>query len=358
MRFALCAMRNDISKRILKWYKQNRRDLPWRKTKEPYDIWVSEVMLQQTQVETVVPYYRRFLAQFPTVEALAQASLQDVLKAWENLGYYARARNLHAAAREMMARTGGALPKREKELISLPGIGKYTAAAILSIAFGQKIPAVDGNVRRVLCRLFAIRDPLEESQTLKKIYDLAADLVPDNDSSSFNQGIMELGARICTPRNPSCKRCPVRELCRGFELGLQETLPVTKKRDPLPHKQMTAGILSDHLGRLLIVRRPNHGLLGGLWKFPGGEKEARKGLKGSLVQEIHREVGIGVLVGDKITAVKHAYTHFRITLHAFRCTLRNGNPKALNCQSWRWIDPGSLADFPFSNVDRKIMAFL
>ena len=350
--------RNDISERILKWYQRNRRELPWRKTKDPYFIWVSEVMLQQTQVETVIPYYRRFLAQFPTVETLARASLQEVLKAWENLGYYARARNLHSAAREITARTGGVIPDNEKELIRLPGVGPYTAAAILSIAFGQRVPAVDGNVRRVLCRLFAIRDPLEESQTLRKIHDLAADLVPANDSSRFNQGLMDLGATICTSRKPSCELCPVLEPCIAAVRGLQEALPVIRKRDPLPHKQMTAGILSDHQGQLLVVRRPNRGLLGGLWKFPGGERGAGKGLKGSLAKEIHGELGIGVRVGEKITAVKHAYTHFRITLHAFRCTFKSGDPRALNCHSWQWIDPRRLADFPFSNVDRKIMAFL
>jgi A/G-specific adenine glycosylase len=349
---------NDIPARILKWYKRNSRHLPWRTTRNPYHIWISEVMLQQTQVETVIPYYHRFLTRFPTVETLAAASLQDVLKTWENLGYYARARHLHSAAREIMARTSGTIPDNEKELLRLPGIGTYTAAAILSIAFGQRVPAVDGNVRRVLCRLFAIRDPLEESKTLRHIHELASDLVPPKTSSRFNQGIMDLGATICTPRNPSCALCPVQESCLALDLGLQDALPVTRKRGPLPYRQMTAGVLCDDLGRLLIVRRPFRGLLGGLWKLPGGEKGTGKGLKNSLILEIHKELGIGVRVGEKITAVKHAYTHFRITLHAFRCSLKKGEPSAIKCESWQWIDPKNLADVPFSNVDRKIMAFL
>jgi A/G-specific adenine glycosylase len=315
-------------------------------------------MLQQTQVETVMPYYHRFLTRFPTVETLAAASLQDVLKAWENLGYYARARHLHSAAKGIMARTGGTVPDNEKELLRLPGIGVYTAAAILSIAFGQRVPAVDGNVRRVLCRLFAIRDPLEEIKTLRHIHELASDLVPAKSSSRFNQGLMDLGATICTPRNPSCGLCPVQESCLAFDLGLQDVLPVTRKRGPLPHRQMTAGVLYDDLGRLLIVRRSLRGLLGGLWKFPGGEKGKAKSLKNSLVQEVHKELGIRVRVEEKITTVKHAYTHFRITLHAFRCSLKKGEPRAKKCHSWQWIDPKNLADVPFSNVDRKIMACL
>lgn len=337
---------------------RHRRDLPWRKTRDPYFIWVSEVMLQQTQVETVIPYYHRFLTRFPTVETLARASLQDVLKIWENLGYYARARHLHSAAKEIMARTGGAIPDSEKELLRLPGVGAYTAAAILSIAFGRRIPAVDGNTRRVICRIFAIRDSLEETKTLRRVHKLASDLVPIKAPFLFNQGIMDLGATVCTPRNPSCERCPVQAPCMAFEQGLHDALPVTRKRGPFPHKHMTAGVLCDDSGRLLIVRRPLRGLLGGLWKFPGGEKKAGKGLKNSLGQEIHRELGIGVQVGEKITAVKHAYTHFRITLHAFRCTMSGGDPSAVACDSWQWIDSRNLADLPFSNVDRKIMAFL
>jgi A/G-specific adenine glycosylase len=348
---------NNIAQRILKWYKHNQRNLPWRKTKDAYHILVSEMMLQQTQVETVIPYYHRFITQFPTVETLARASLQEVLKAWENLGYYARARHLHLAAKEMMDRSGGVIPDNEKELVSLPGIGVYTAAAILSIAFGRRVPAVDGNVRRVLCRLFAIRGPLEEAKTQKRIYNLAADLVPVK-ASLFNQGIMDLGATICTPRNPVCGGCPVRPSCLAYEKGLQETLPVTRKRGPLPHKQVTAGILCDTHDKLLIVQRPPKGLLGGLWKFPGGERGAGVSLQKSLEKVIQMELGIEIRVGEKIAAVKHAYTHFRITLHAFRCTLRRGAPKALNCQSWQWSDPRSLDDFPFSKVDRKIMAFL
>ena len=348
---------NHISERILNWYKRNQRNLPWRKTKDPYYIFVSEMMLQQTQVETVIPYYHRFITRFPTVETLARASLQEVLKAWENLGYYARARHLHLAAKEMIERTGGVIPDNEEELLRLPGVGPYTAAAILSIAFDRRVPAVDGNVRRVLCRLFAIRTPLEESKTQRRIQNLAADLVPVK-ASLFNQGIMDLGATICTPRHPVCGRCPVHSSCLAYEKGLQETLPITRKRGPLPHKQMTAGILCDTHDKLLIVQRPTKGLLGGLWKFPGGERGSGVSLQKSLEKVIQMELGIEVRVGEKIAAVKHAYTHFRITLYAFRCTLREGAPKALKCHSWRWSDPQNLADFPFSKVDRKIMAFL
>jgi A/G-specific adenine glycosylase len=214
---------SPISDRILSWYARHKRDLPWRKTRNPYFIWVSEVMLQQTQVDTVIPYYQRFLKQFPTIEALAKASLQEVLKAWENMGYYARARHLHAAAREVVNRMGGKIPKTWDELIGLPGIGTYTASAILSFAFDKRFPTVDGNARRVLCRLHAIQEPIDESRTQKKIHELAAKMIPSEDPASFNHGIMELGATICKPQRPLCNVCPVQDLCLAFQQGLQET---------------------------------------------------------------------------------------------------------------------------------------
>ena len=347
-----------ISEQILTWYARHKRDLPWRNTRNPYFVWVSEVMLQQTQVDIVIPYYHRFLKQFPTVEALAKASLQDVLKAWENMGYYARARHLHAAAQEIVKRTGGVVPNTWDELISLPGIGTYTAAAILSFAFGKRFPTVDGNAQRVLCRLYAIQGPIDQSSTQREIHDLAAQIIPSEDPSNFNHGIMELGATMCKPRNPQCHICPVGDLCLAFQKGLQEVLPVMKKRKPLPHKEITAAVIRDNRGRLLIVQRPNQGLLGGLWKFPGGMRETDETLQQGLRRQVREELGVGIKVREALASVDHAYTHFRITLHAFQCARQNGKPRAIGCDKYQWVKIDSLGDFPFSRADRKVIEVL
>lgn len=346
---------NAITERTLDWYAHHQRDLYWRHTRDPYLIWVSEIMLQQTQVETVIPYFRRFLSMFPTVQALAKASQQDVLKAWENMGYYARARNLHAAARQVVSNLEGKIPRSREALLSLPGIGPYTASAILSFAFGQRVPTLDGNVRRVLCRLFAIRTPLGQTQTERRLSELARDMVPDKDPSSFNQGLMDLGSAICTPKRPSCARCPLQEFCQAFQLKLQETLPITKKRGLLPQKQMTAGIIRNGQDRLLIVQRPSKGLLGGLWKFPGGERKKGEGLRKAIERTVMEELGVLIHVDRELATVKHAYSHFRITLHPFHCALTGGRPRALGCTRWQWIQPHRLPDVPFSRAERKIL---
>jgi len=349
---------NFIADRILCWYAFNKRDLPWRHTKNPYFIWVSEVMLQQTQVDTVIPYYQRFLSKFPTIEALAKASLQEVLKVWENMGYYGRARHLHTAAREIVNHRDSKIPRTWDELMRLPGIGAYTASAILSFAFDQRFPTVDGNARRVLCRLLSIQGQIGQSRTQRKIHELAVRMIPQEDPASFNHGIMELGATICKPRGPTCNICPLQDLCMAFKKGLQEQLPARKKRRPLPHKDGTAAIISDKRGRLLIVQRPNNGLLGGLWKFPGGLKGPQETLQQGLQRSVLEELGIRIRVKEAVTSMDHAYTHFRITLHAFRCVTRNGKPTAMGCERYRWLRLDKLNALPFSKADRKVIEAL
>jgi len=312
-------------------------------------------MLQQTQVDTVIPYYHRFLEKFSTVGELAEASLQEVLKAWENMGYYGRARNLHAAAKEIAGQLGGRMPQDRKTLLSLPGIGPYTAAAVLSFAFGIPLATVDGNVRRILARLFAIKEPVDQGPTQRRLHELASELVPDRDSSGFNQGLMDLGATLCTPRNPSCDECPLQNHCLAFQKGLQETLPVTKKRGPLPHRDMTAAVIKDSKQRLLIVQRPQTGLLGGLWKFPGGEKTPREPVKTALKRTIQEELGIAVHPDKALVEVKHIYTHFRMTLHAWQCTPIKGRPRAMQCEKWEWVEKDRLSRYPFSRADRKVI---
>jgi A/G-specific adenine glycosylase len=345
----------EISRHILAWYKKHQRDLPWRKTRDPYCIWISEIMLQQTQVETVIPYYHRFLSHFPTVQALAAASLDSVLKAWENMGYYARARHLHAAAKEIVCHFDGNIPGTWDELMNLPGIGNYTAGAILSIAFGKTYPAVDGNVKRVLSRVFTIETPINSSETKRNIGSLAQQLVPKKEAGLFNQGLMDIGANICKPQKPTCEYCPIQSLCLAYERQLQDILPIRERRGPIPHRRVTAGIIYNKKGQILIVQRPKKGLLGGLWKLPGGQQKSGENLNECLKNRVNEELRIRIQVGKRITSVKHAYSHFRITLYTFQCIQQSGKPKAAGCADWKWTAMRRIKNFAFSKADRKII---
>jgi A/G-specific adenine glycosylase len=348
---------HPLARRLLEWYAQNQRDLPWRRTRDPYRITVSEFMLHQTQVPTVLSYYDRFTRRFPNWASLASATLDDVLKAWEGLGYYARARNLHALAQHVCAQHGGQLPQSRVELLALPGIGEYTAGAILSIAFGQALPAIDGNTRRVLSRAFQVtEDPLgrEGKQRLRTI---AESLLPADEAGTFNQALMDLGATVCTPRSPECQACPWHDECRARQLGIQESLPVRRPRKPLPHHDIAAGVIwRGH--QILIARRPPHGLLGGLWEFPGGKRESGETLEECLAREVREELGIKVHVGELLTTVEHAYTHFRITLHAFHCRYLSGEPQAVGCTAWQWVLLQQLDDYAFPAANHRIIAAL
>ena len=347
----------NITRRLLAWYDKNSRDLPWRKTHDPYAIWVSEIMLQQTQVDTVIPYFRRFLKRFPTIRSLARASREDVLKSWENLGYYARARHLHEGAVKVVEDYGGELPATHEGLLSLPGIGAYTAGAILSIAFEKPVPAIDGNVRRVMSRLMALRKPLREPSVQKKIEKAVQALMPKDRPGQLNQAMMDLGATVCLPRNPACGRCPLAGACLARTRGLQNNIPPVPKRAALPHRDMTAGIIRKN-GRVLVVRRPEKGLLGGLWKFPGGRREDGQSLQRGLRQSVHGEVGIDVAVDRKLLFVEHGFTHFLMTLHVYSCRHLKGRPKALGCAEWAWAPVERLGNLAFSKADRVIIRAL
>jgi A/G-specific adenine glycosylase len=340
-----------IRLKLLAWYDRNRRDLPWRRTQDPYAIWVSEIMLQQTQVETVIPYYRRFLERYPTVETLARAEIGDVLKVWENLGYYARARNLHRAARQVVELSRGLIPDQMGELLRLPGIGRYTAGAILSIAFGKDVTAVDGNVRRVISRLCALTDPIDDEPLREEIESAVGALLAKRDPGRFNQALMELGALCCTPTSPDCPVCPLQEDCRARLQGLEGRLPVRKAKKPVPHRQVVAAVVRDGQGRLLLVQRPARGLLGSLWKFPGGILDSGEAPEAGLVRLVQAELAIAVRVGSPVAAVDHAYTHFRITLTAFACSLLAGTPAG---PAWRWTNQAELEALPLSRADRRI----
>jgi len=344
--------------KLLRWAEKHLRDLPWRiEPRDPYRVWISEMMLQQTQVATVIPYFRRFTERFPTVQALAAAPLDDVLKLWEGLGYYARARNLHRAARKVVAEFDGRLPDTVEELCKLPGIGRYTAGAIASIAFGRDEPVVDGNVKRVLCRVYAIRGDARRPAIQKKLWALAATNLPKGKAGRWNEAMMELGATVCSPRSPRCDECPLARVCRARALGIQEKLPTKATKKRLPHYDVTAAVIRKR-GRVLIAQRPVGGMLGGLWEFPGGKRERGEWLEECLRREIKEELGVEIEVGQPVTQVKHAYTHFRITLHAFECRLVNGRPCAIQVADWRWVRFDELDDFAFAVTDRKIIQAL
>jgi len=347
-----------FAERLLAWFARHARDLPWRRERTPYRVWVAEVMLQQTRAETAVPYYERFLDRFPTVHALAEASQEEVLKAWEGLGYYARARNLHAAARQVVATPGGRCPDLFDGWLALPGVGRYSAGAIASIAFGQDVAAVDGNARRVLCRVFGIREDVTRPEVQRQLESLAADLLPPGRAGAFNEALMELGAGVCTPRAPCCDCCPLQELCLAQAQGEPEGLPVRSPRRRIPRYDVAAAVITRADGRMLVAQRHADDMLGGLWEFPGGKREDGETLAACLAREIREELGVEVVVGEQLVVVKHAYTHFRITLHAFRCRLVAGELRCLDCAAFRWATLAELEALPMSAADRKIARVL
>lgn len=356
-------MNLDSQASLLRWYRHNRADLPWRREAGPYQVWLAEVMLQQTQVETVIPYYQRFLAAFPSIAALAAAPLGAVLKQWEGLGYYSRARNLHHAAALVVAEYGGVLPGQVDELLKLPGIGRYTAGAIASIAFDQPAPALDGNVIRIFTRLLDLPDDISRGATRTKLWRIAVEWLPQQGAGEYNQALMELGQKICRPQNPRCVDCPLRDCCRAFAAGTQAERPVRGRRSPRPHYDVTAGLIRDELGRLLIAQRPLEGLLGGLWEFPGGKREGRESLPACLRRELREELAIEVEVGQRFALVDHAFTHFKITLHVFDCCYMGAlppysQPQALEALDWAWVCEGELELYSFGKADRQVIAEL
>ncbi len=351
-------MISPLAERLLKWYATHARRLPWREHPDPYRVWVSEVMLQQTQVEAVLPYFNRWMERFPDIESLSKASLQEVLAVWEGLGYYSRARHLHQAAQVISARYSGQIPRDVAQLRKLPGVGRYTAGAIASIAFGLDEPALDGNVRRVLARVFNVQESARSPSGERRLWGLAAEHLPPGRAGEYNQALMDLGATVCTPRSPSCEACPLRDMCQAYALGVQAERPVLTRRARLPHYTVTAAVIWRG-GRVLLAQRPLEGLLGGLWEFPGGKLQDGEDLVSCLQREIDEELGVEVQVVDMIGVYQHAYSHFKVTLHAFSCKLSNGSqPRPIQAQDLRWVAPEELPDFPMGKIDRQIADFI
>jgi A/G-specific adenine glycosylase len=342
-----------FSDKILQWYKGNGRKLPWRGHPDPYAVWVSEIMLQQTRVQTVIPYFKRWMMRFPSIADLANATEREVLSLWEGLGYYSRARNLHKAARLVVDDHDGELPHDLPSLRKLPGIGRYTAGAIASMAFSLDEATLDGNLRRIFARVFDVAQPADAPTGQKILWGLAQENLPAGRAGDYNQALMDLGATICMPHNPSCLLCPLSEVCKARMGGIQEQRPVLKPKPKTPHFVVTAAVLQ-RAGKVLLAKRPSKGLLGGMWEFPGGKVEQGETLEVCLVREIREETGAEIWVGEAFGIYQHAYTHFSITLHAFFCELIAGEPRAIEAAELAWVEPTELSNYPMGKVDRQI----
>ncbi len=333
---------------LLAWYDRNRRDLPWRRTRDPYRIWLSEVMLQQTTVKTAGPYFDSFLARFPTLSDLSCAREEDVLAVWSGLGYYHRARNLFRGARHVVERHGGRFPRTLEAALAVPGVGLYTASAILSIAHGLPLPVVDGNVRRVLARLFALRG-LEWGRDAP-YYNLAEQLLDRDRPGDWNQALMELGATVCTPRAPGCGACPLRASCRALAEGLVEELPEGRARRPSVDVTVAAALIEKE-GKVLLVRREEGRLLGRMWEVPQTSLESR-GLR-DLARELHDRHGLDVAPGRLAVRARHAITFRRIRLEGYRTRLRHAPPA--DPDRYAWVRPQELGSLPVSSMTRKLV---
>jgi A/G-specific adenine glycosylase len=339
-----------------RWYARHRRDLPWRRTNDPYAIWVSEAMLQQTQVATVESYYERWMKRFPTVLALADSAEADVLHAWQGLGYYSRAKNLRRGAQTVVRDHGGRLPRSAEALRELPGIGPYSAGAIASIAYGERTPLVDGNVVRVLCRVFGLRGDPTRAPLKRRLWDVAAALVPASAPGDFNQALMELGATVCAPRSPACDRCPLSGSCGAHRDRLAETLPELPKRRATIAVARAAAVV--YRGdKVLVVRVPDGARRwAGFWKFPNVDIGTRETPEAAARRAVHETVGIRATRAAELLTVRHSVTHHRITLDVFRFDVASRTIGARGNAAWH--TPAELDDLPLPAPDRRIARHL
>jgi len=334
--------------RLIRWYQKNHRKLPWRRTRDPYKIWVSEIMLQQTTVGTVIPYYKRWVRRFPSVRDVARASLEDILTSWQGLGYYSRAKNLHRAAGIIVREYGGRVPRSRESLRKLPGFGPYTTGAVLSIAFGQRQPIVDANVRRVICRLRMLKG--ESSVLDRSIYLFLQDVMPALHPGIFNQGLMELGALVCKPDDPACPDCPLKTDCRAYAQGVQEAFP-PKKRMATQKIEAVVGIIR-RKDALFLQKRPSTGLLAGFWELPGGKVRRDETPQRALVRELKEELGVDVLSVRHAATIRHAYTKFQVRLSAFECEVA---PLPKEDTTHRWVRRKDLVKYPLPAGTVKVL---
>jgi A/G-specific adenine glycosylase len=345
----------DFRDALLMWFADYQREMPWRNTDDPYRIWVSEVMLQQTQVKKVVDYYEKFIARFPGVQDLAAAPLQDVLKVWEGLGYYARARNLHKAAQVIVNELGGEVPQDYATFRKLPGVGDYSAAAVQSIAFNAPYAAVDGNIKRVLARLLLMDAPINDAKSAKVFQQEADALLDQSAPGLFNQAMMELGAMVCRPQSPTCLVCPVLMFCEAFHTGLQDEFPKRRASKPTPEHHLAVGVIYNGVGEVLITQRQLDGLLGGLWEFPGGEIADGEIAEAACVRNVAEVVNLSVTNVRYLTRVRHAFTHFKIVVDVFQCDYQAGEMILKGPKDAKWVEIAALRDYPLPRVTHKFL---
>lgn len=333
----------EFQENLVQWFQKEKRDLPWRKTKDPYKIWVSEVMLQQTRVDTVIPYYENFLEKFPTVEALAEAPEEFLLKQWEGLGYYSRVRNLQAGVREVVEKYDSVVPKTRDEISSLKGVGPYTAGAVLSIAYSVPEHAVDGNVMRVLSRVLLIEDDIALAKT-KKVFEKAVmELIDVKQPSDFNQGLMELGALVCTPTSPKCLLCPVRDYCGAFAEGKTTDLPIKTKKVKVKKLNYDVFVVENSEGKLLMEKRPESGLLANMWQFPMIEETTDY----SAVADLAENYQLELQGQEELLALKHVFSHIVWNLSSFH--IKGKSSKG------QWFSLEEIAEIPLPVPMQKIL---
>jgi len=349
----------DGARRLLGWFAANARDLPWRKIRDPYPVLVSEVMLQQTRVETVIPAFLRWMDRFPDIPSLAEAGHEEVLKAWEGLGYYARALNLHRAARLILERHGGQLPREDEKLLALPGVGRYTAGAVLSLAFDLPRAAIDGNVERVLCRLLDVETPAKDRRSQARFETFIRELMAENSPRQVTEALMELGALVCLPGNPRCSDCPFEEDCLARQRKTVSERPVPRKRTPSQAIQAAVAVLTDGR-RVFLQKRPPSGLMANLWEFPGGKLEEGETPYQALKRELFEELGIRIRGGRKAGTLRHSYTRFTVTLHVFFVQVADVSkllpPGALEGRPAGWFTPREARSLPMPAANAKILA--
>jgi len=349
------SLRRAVRARLLPWFDQHKREMPWRRRRTAYRVWISELMLQQTRVDQVRPYFDRFMQRFPNLKTLASAPLQEVLKCWEGLGYYTRARNLHKTAQYLMEHHRGRFPDTYEGLLDLPGIGPYTAAAVASLAFHRDHAVLDGNVIRVVSRWLACEGDVRLPATRRALQQQVDGLLIKGDAARFNEAMMELGALVCTPRRPDCGCCPMQRVCAAYQAGEPEAYPHKTRKAKVPHKEVGAAVIVNSKGDVLIAQRQAGAMLGGLWEFPGGGQEPGETMEACVARELKEELGIEIAVGDPLMIVRHAYSHFTIALHVYWARIKKGRPRPIHCADFRWVNISRLRDYPYSRADLHIV---
>ena len=346
---------HSFSSKLINWYYKKNISFPWRRTKCVYSIWISEIMLQQTKISSVIPYYNAWLKKYPTIYDVANSSIDNILKSWEGLGYYNRAKNFYNACKIIITKYNGIIPNNKREFLTLPGVGPYTASAVMSIAHNIKTPAIDGNAIRVISRTNEIIENYPKSKN--KIYSILLKHLSSCNPSDFNQAIMDLGRIICKPKNPSCYICPVSLHCQAYVHSTVDNFPIKIKPNVIPHYNVAIGIIWKNK-KILISKRLKKSMLGGMWEFPGGKIKINETPKNCIKREVKEELNITVMPKNFIKKFNHRYSHFSITIKAFDCEFISGRPISLGCEEWKWINPKEVYSLAFPRANHNLFEYI